>query len=836
MQRLRIATLNIWNKSGPWPRRLPRSATSSRVSRPTSSGCRKCCGSDAGDEPSSTPHSDQASEIADGLGYQIAFGSAADYASGLQFGNAVLSRHPILSHQNFALPGAESGETRALLHARIATPFGELPMFVTHLNWKLHHGSVRLSQVRFIAQRIFELAPIDESKLPAGAGRRFQAPDGAGGFIVSWHDERSFDEEVFTQRFDAAGATQFQADGLASFNNPGVQVGPLLLQTPDGGTLAVWNEKRSGRYDIRARKLNDDGTPAGPATLVCDAPGNQIVFALVDDGAGGGIVGWTDFVFGNEKLYVQRIDGNGTPLWDAIGVAVCGAPGNQETPQMIPDGAGGAIVTWTDLRNPIDPDIYAQRINASGVIQWGLNGASVCTASEMQTGPGVAPDGAGGAIIAWNDRRFLTPAIMAQRLDAAGAPQWTVNGVEIANFSFSGWPATVSGAVSDGSGGTIFLLNQLSYTFVTYVPQNALLLQRIDGSGVRQWGTNGSTVCDAIGRLAYERLIGDGTGGAFVAWSDERSSTSDIYAQHVNSGGSAAWNANGNVVCDAIAWQSLGGITRAPGALLLSWTDYRSGHADVYAQRVDDTGSAVWSTNGVVVSNAIRGQHLATLAPWKSASPERLFVGWTDDRSGNARNVMVQRLDLSGAPQWAGDGVTGTEVALVSAEASAQRVRLVWYSSANVTATVYRRTESASWSALGVASTDGSGQITFEDPDVVPGERYAYRLGIRDGAAEVFARETWVEVPRALELSLEGLRPNPAVRDIAVTFTLPQGDDARIEWLDVTGRRVRTQSLVGLSPGRHTLRLAGAPPAPGVYLLVLTQGDRTVTARGAIIR
>jgi hypothetical protein len=180
--------------------------------------------------------------------------------------------------------------------------------------------------------------------------------------------------------------------------------------------------------------------------------------------------------------------------------------------------------------------------------------------------------------------------------------------------------------------------------------------------------------------------------------------------------------------------------------------------------------------------------------------------------------------------------VTATDVALVSAEASAEWVRLVWYSSANVTATVYRRTESASWLALGVASTDGSGQITFEDTDVVPAARYAYRLGIREGASEVFGRESWVEVPRALELSLEGLRPNPAVRDVAVSFTLPRGDDARIDWLDVSGRRVRTQSLVGLSPGRHTLRLDGDPPAPGVYLLVLTQGDRTVTARGAIIR
>jgi endonuclease/exonuclease/phosphatase family metal-dependent hydrolase len=166
MQRLRVATLNIWNKSGPWPRRLALIREELARLAPDVIGLQEVLRLDSKDGPPSTPDSDQCSEIAHGLGYEIAFGSAADYASGLQFGNAVLSRHPILEQQNFALPGAESGEPRALLTARIATPFGELPMFVTHLNWKLHHGAVRLGQVRFIAERIFELAPVDESKLP----------------------------------------------------------------------------------------------------------------------------------------------------------------------------------------------------------------------------------------------------------------------------------------------------------------------------------------------------------------------------------------------------------------------------------------------------------------------------------------------------------------------------------------------------------------------------------------------------------------------------------------------------------------------------------------------
>jgi endonuclease/exonuclease/phosphatase family metal-dependent hydrolase len=60
----------------------------------------------------------------------------------------------------------ESGESRSLLYARVETPFGELPVFVTHLNWKLHQGAIRLRQVRFIAERIAELAPVRSALLP----------------------------------------------------------------------------------------------------------------------------------------------------------------------------------------------------------------------------------------------------------------------------------------------------------------------------------------------------------------------------------------------------------------------------------------------------------------------------------------------------------------------------------------------------------------------------------------------------------------------------------------------------------------------------------------------
>lgn len=47
-------------------------------------------------------------------------------------------------------------------------------------------------------------------------------------------------------------------------------------------------------------------------------------------------------------------------------VEVSKAANNQRVPQLVSDGAGGAIIVWEDARSGSTLDIYAQGINASG--------------------------------------------------------------------------------------------------------------------------------------------------------------------------------------------------------------------------------------------------------------------------------------------------------------------------------------------------------------------------------------------------------------------------------------------------------------------------------------
>jgi hypothetical protein len=81
-------------------------------------------------------------------------------------------------------------------------------------------------------------------------------------------------------------------------------------------------------------------------------------------------------------IYAQRVGASGIREWSANGVALCTAVNDQLAPTIASDGAGGAVVTWYDYRSGPTADIYTQRVNAFGSVQWTTNGVALCTAAS----------------------------------------------------------------------------------------------------------------------------------------------------------------------------------------------------------------------------------------------------------------------------------------------------------------------------------------------------------------------------------------------------------------------------------------------------------------------
>lgn len=436
------------------------------------------------------------------------------------------------------------------------------------------------SQAQWTAQGLALSAAANDQQLPTIVS------DGAGGAIVTWQDLRNGAKDIYAQKVNAAGIPQWTSDGVALSTAAGDQWEPKIASDGAGGAIVAWYDNRGGATaDIYAQRVDAAGIPQwtidGVALSV--APDDQVAPNIVSDGAGGAIVAWHDRRSGtNYDVYAQRVSAAGVPLWTPNGVVVSAAANNQTLPTIAADGAGGAIVSWEDLRSGAT-DIYAQRMDASGAALWTPNGVAVCAAPGGQITPAIAPDGAGGAFVTWRDGRSGARGIYARWVSASGTPQWTPDGVAL---STAGTFQLAPAIVSDAAGGAI--VTWLDNRNVNY----DIFARRVGAAGVAQWAANGAAVCTDASDQSFPTTIPDGAGGAIVSWSDSRSGTvSDIFCQRMSSSGLPQWTPNG------IALTSAGdGITPtiasdgAQGAII-TWYDYRSGlGSDIYAQHVNASG------------------------------------------------------------------------------------------------------------------------------------------------------------------------------------------------------------------------------------------------------
>jgi subtilisin family serine protease len=382
------------------------------------------------------------------------------------------------------------------------------------------------------------------SARPGAEVRPTIVSDGAGGAIIAWVEGANtgdvYDKHIRAQRVSASGQKLWGADG-------------------------VW---------------------------VCQATGGQERPTLISKGGGSAIVAWLDYRYGSADIYAQRIDATGTVVWQTDGLPVARATNDQFDVAMATDGSGGAILTWVDTRTAYFA-VYAQRMNAIGQPLWTQNGLRLSPENSttpgvpgIATGPNIISDGAGGAIIAWHDFRdfpFTAGAnllsrsdIYAVRLNREGLSLWPAGGVPLMSGLTAspaafvpGWAPGQVTMTSDGRGGAFVVWHD-----ARNVASWDVYTQRVDPDGNRLWGTNGVPVTKAPGDQLSPSVAMDGEDGAVYAWSDERAGHQDVFVQRLGPTGAPLAPANGVWIEGKPGDQSYPFVVPlAEGKFLVTWDD-----------------------------------------------------------------------------------------------------------------------------------------------------------------------------------------------------------------------------------------------------------------------
>ncbi len=757
------------------------------------------------------------------------------------------------------------------------------------------------------------------------------APDGAGGTIVVWQDRRTGGvDDIYAQRVNAAGVAQWAANGVAVCTAAGAQEAPMVISDGAGGAFIVWQDARSGGNDIYAQRVNASGVPqwAANGIAVCTAAWAQEFPVLASDGAGGFVAAWSDFrSTSNFDIYAQRVNASGVVQWVGNGVIVCVDGSDQDSPQIVAS-AGSTILVWRDWRfGGADSDIYAQRLTSAGSVQWGASGTSMCGALGHQQAPLVVADGAGGAVIAWSDQRNGGNwDVYAQRVNSGAAAQWLGNGVALCTAALDQrWPAMVA----DGAGGAVVAWHD--YRALDW----DVYAQRVSGSGAPVWTGDGVAVCTATGSQLNPFVVQDGNGGCVVSWTDGRNGATpdfaNVFAQRLSGAGAPMWAYDGISVSSAPNYQGVPiSVADGAGGTVFVWSDYRSAGAETYVQRVDNTygfwgrpepvitavkdiphdqGGKVavnWNASGrdnafprtiqfysiwravdavPVGAATITPDGLRDLAPDAAqpiylSAPGRYYErvgsqdaqGWpgytfsADTRAdsvasatGNEYFMVAAHFVADYFVSFASNEMSGHSVdnlapaapLLLTAQRIGNNVYLKWngvHVSDLRDYAVYRRTASGV-TPVPINFLAASNDTVLTDAGAPTSALYyivtAYDVHANQGPpsneASVLAATGVGETPALTALTVRQNHPNPFAATTDLEVGLPQVSDVSVEVFDVAGRRVGSFDVKGAGAGWNRIPFAardgrGRALASGVYFYRVTAAGATITRKMVITR
>ncbi len=585
--------------------------------------------------------------------------------------------------------------------------------------------------------------------------------------------------------------------------------------------------------------------------------GNAWLISTVPDGSGGAFVAWTGRMAG-DSMRVLRIDGSGAPAagWPTRGVALA-APGDQNVPEIATDdGMGGLYVMcrgrvfdWGTFGYSYTH--YAWRLAADGTIfaGWplgvysygGFSGPSVLYEKNWRAFAGASGQG----FIAYE---------YADRYDTGdtyyGTRGFRLDPSVAATVGYLGdlmtGPLAISSVCRAGSGLASAIAD----------PYNALLYQ---------WPGSGAHSRLYVGRALEIGVTSLAPAGDMLGWwrlATPADSSQYRVVRYLFPGltPAAGWPAQGIALTGQPVFEdgAEGAFVRVPdpagdrlqrvsfaanpptvlwpgpnmpllrdgkrapdgaGGFFQAWLeDPTAGVLRAEHVRSDGQSAPGWWPAGALLSSLAR-QPMQLV----SVGAERALVAWTD-AGADSNAIYVQLL--------ADDAPVPVAMSLVSVDASADRVRLVWRSAGDAgTCAVERSSDGASWRQLGMAVREGADGWTFEDGDVTPAASYAYRLVGNDGP--LAGSEARVVVP-TLAFALRGFTRNPFAGDAVLEFALPDDARAMLEVFDASGRRLASREVGGLGAGVHRVALPELGGLRhGIVFARLSRGGRSLVTRGA---
>ncbi|ESQ91768.1 hypothetical protein ABAC460_05360 [Asticcacaulis sp. AC460] len=347
-------------------------------------------------------------------------------------------------------------------------------------------------------------------------------------------------------------------------------------------------------------------------------------------------------------IYAQRYNASGVVQGSEVHVSTAAAD-VQSWPAAVGMSDGSYVVIWhSNNQDGGAYGVYMQRYNASGVAQGTETRVNTTTAGE-QSFPAVAALSGGGYVVSWQSPDASGFGIYSQRYNNSGVAQGAETAVNTTTANNQRNP----GAASLSNGGYVVTWESSGTDGSGF----GIYAQRYNASGVAQ-GSETRVNTYTSGDQYRSAAIGLSGGGYVIVWesSDQDGDDFGIYIQRFNASG-VAQGSETRVNTTTAGLQSFPWIsTLSDGGFVVAWYGLNTtGSYEVYAQRYNATGVAQGSesiinttTSGAqvnpIVATLVNGDYVVA---WASAGQD-----------GDGQGIYRKHLQANYEPVLTGTATT----------------------------------------------------------------------------------------------------------------------------------------------------------------------------------
>ncbi len=406
---------------------------------------------------------------------------------------------------------------------------------------------------------------------------------------------------VITFAMDSSVASEFRVNQFTDFPTGEAAEDPAIATDSNNHIIITWEDPRYSKDNVLARIFDNTGNPLTNDFRVDQSPDIGSDPSIAVDSDNHVIITWEE-TRGNDDIFVRIFDSTGNPLTNEYRVDQDLGTNEAGQPVIATDGNNNFIIAWTDYRNG-NGDIFARRFNINGAPlgnEFRIDQDTVLNHAET---PKIATDSNNNFIITWMDYRSGHADIFARIFNNNGVPlsdEFRVN--QFTDFS-PGEEADDPAIATDSNNHIIITWEDPRFG------EDNVFARIFDNTGNPL--TNDFRVDQSPDIGSNPSIAVDSDNHIIITWEETREN-GDIFVRIFDSTGKPLTNEY-RVAQDIETDEAAKPVIATDGNnnLVIAWTDYRSGHGDIFAATVNKPAPDIKANNSDGPLTITQGDNLS---------------------------------------------------------------------------------------------------------------------------------------------------------------------------------------------------------------------------------